>query len=134
MNGPNRMTPDETLTTSHQRIERANTMNRTTTILLAATLSLATLPAIAGEDNLCGTFAYIAESTMMARQNGMSLADLLKLREDSYNDTPAIKKMIFDQTIIAYKQPRYQTKANQQRAIDDFRDMNHVQCLDALSQ
>ena len=109
-------------------------MNRITKTLIAATLAGATIPAVAEDDNICGTLAYIAESTMMARQNGMSLARLLEIRKDSYSDTPAVKKMVFDQTIIAYKQPRYQTKANQQRAIDDFRDMNHVQCLSVLGQ
>lgn len=88
---------------------------------LIIALSLAT-PSHAGSDAECSGFAEFAEIIMTARQNGTSLQDALDAADDFHPNA-----RIF--VILAWQQPRYNTLGYQQRAIGDWRDRSHLECL-----
>lgn len=97
-------------------------------VIILAVLSAFNHPALALTDEECSRAAHLAASIMGARQKGASLDSALKVLSDHIKDPAAAdagKKLILE----AYKQPRFNTEENQQRAVDDFRDDVHLACL-----
>ena len=94
------------------------------------TLPLVTImagPAVADpHDENCAVVAVVAESTMKARQTGVSLGQMLKILSDN-GDIELFRTI----TLAAYDRPRMSVSKNQERMISDFRDEWHLLCLQA---
>lgn len=88
------------------------------TIVTVTALTL-TVPAHATD---CGDIADIAKSIMEARQSGVPVRDVLGVIGDV---TPLI-----DVVMIAYNQPRQDTAAKRERAVQDFEDTFYIKCLE----
>lgn len=67
----------------------------------------------------CNDMAELAESIMTSRQQGIPITKLLgALKDDTF------KGMV----TVAYEQPRWHTKASQQRAITEFANEVYLIC------
>ncbi|MFN7002314.1 MAG: hypothetical protein ACK4NW_02645 [Roseinatronobacter sp.] len=73
-------------------------------------------------DHICAKYGEVAEVTMMGRQEGLTFDTLLGLAGGS----PAIRTIIED----AFEVPQLETESSQQAAIDDFRGMVTLRCLE----
>lgn len=93
------------------------------TTILALTMLAATSTAHASE--LCTNISLLAESTMSARQAGVSAANLMNA---DYHEM--IKPVVHEMVQDAYKTPRYHTEGNQQRAITEFANEWFILCLE----
>lgn len=70
----------------------------------------------------CKSIEGLAKSVMTARQLGASMSKVMGLLpKESYEP---IKAVVID----AYSSPRFQVKANQERAIQDFANKYAVEC------
>jgi hypothetical protein len=77
-------------------------------------------------DELCASYASLAESMMEAHQSGVSLSEALAV-----TDTHKVVRNI---VVKAYDSPRYRTDGAKLRAVEKFRDSIHVRCLKEASQ
>ena len=82
------------------------------------------------EDDVCRSVAGLAEKVMVARQAGVKLSVLLQELETTPvdNTTPVIREVILG----AYEKPRFTTEAYVKRAIEEYRNTWHVNCLRAM--
>lgn len=71
----------------------------------------------------CTAYSEVASRFMIARQNGVTM---VKIMEVSGKDP-----LLIELTKRAYKEPRWSTDANKQRAVQDFVNDFTSQCLDA---
>lgn len=97
--------------------------------LLIAALFVATPVAHAGDIQLCIKAANLAETTMRARQNGISLAQLVATAHSSPSKTIAEFTTALAQD--AFATPRFHTEENKQRAIVEFGSKTMSNCLEA---
>lgn len=77
----------------------------------------------------CSRAAKVAESLMRARQRGVALQDALDALKSSYPKSAHgyVEKLV----IMAYDVPLYASPDYQTRAVGEFRDKAHLQCLKA---
>lgn len=72
-------------------------------------------------DQFCAGLAELARTVMYVRQGGMSLSQTLSIagQDDLHRSI----------IMAAWEEPRWHGRAAQQRAISDFRDTIHLECL-----
>ncbi len=106
-------------------------------MIKAAVLALALLAgsAFAGEQGdsfaFCKSIAAdTAEAIMEVRQGGLPLADVLEVYGKS--EIEAVRSIGRTLAIEAYSRPRFNTYEYQRKAVAEFRDEVHVQCLREL--
>lgn len=73
----------------------------------------------------CEIVSGWAKSIMGARQYGASMAELMKTTEEYEQFGSLVRALIVD----AYREPRYHTERNQERAVEDFRDEVYLSCI-----
>jgi len=74
----------------------------------------------------CTSISRGAESTMTARQRGVSAQEMFEMaKEDDGKINPVIQKMI----VGAYEQPRYTTEEYRQRAAKEYGNAWFVKCM-----
>ena len=104
-------------------------MNTFTKTLIAATLIGATAPAIAQDDDYCRRFARLAGSVMDARQSGADISEMLDHASEYAETNPRIVELNRVLVLTAFETPRFRTEKNQKRAISEFRNAMHLNCL-----
>lgn len=72
---------------------------------------------------MCSSASKFAETVMVERQNGRSMAELIEAAEG--NDL--LETII----ISAYEEPRYGVENNKQQSVEDFRNKVYLQCAKA---
>jgi hypothetical protein len=77
----------------------------------------------------CEMIEKIATKVMDNRQSGVPLADMMKVVNNP--NAGAFGGVAKALTMLAYEQPRFNTKANQQKAIVDFANEAMLVCLKA---
>lgn len=84
-------------------------------------------------EGLCGEAALMAQTTMQARQGGVTLTTSLQNLNNSFNDSP--RKSFFKAIIIdAYKEPLWQTEENKRNAVTEYSNKTYLICNDAFSK
>lgn len=79
-------------------------------------------------DDICTAFASLANNAMQAHQDGVALSKVLEVVPDGIAGEESMRIIITN----AYKHPRYNTEVNQRRAVAEYRDKVHIQCLEAI--
>lgn len=74
----------------------------------------------------CTIIGNLSESIMKARQNGVSMSDIMNM--------PSATSLGKAMTIDAFKEPRYSTEEFKQRAITDFRANWELACYEFKSK
>src|SRR4051812_40569299 len=74
---------------------------------------------------MCEMMASLAETAMKKRQQGASMAEMMKIAE---NQGETIRSLAKSLTIAAYEQQRWQSEEHITRAIQDFRDSTYLKC------
>ena len=97
-------------------------------LLVFITIWFFAIPAHA-EDGVCRAVAGLAENVMVARQAGVKLSVLLQELEAEPTDSTAVIREVI---IGAYEKPRFTTEAYVKRAIEEYRNTWHVNCLRAM--
>lgn len=91
-------------------------------LLLSAGAAFAASPTPGADaDETCATYAELAESIMTNRQVGTSLGDLL----DVVGDVSPAREMV----LSAFEVSRRDSAAGRERAVSEFRDIWHLECL-----
>lgn len=97
---------------------------------LIAALIFAAFPAMAEEyvntDVKCAAISALAESTMTARQNGVSMSYMMDMVGES---EPWLVEIARPLVIAAYEHNRYHSWKVQRQKIEDFRDEWHLTCI-----
>lgn len=98
--------------------------------LIAACLSLATLPAMAEEEttyyDVCLALGYLANQVMEARQIGVPVDQALGV----LNEEDEVLLGIMQEIVLnAYQVPRFSGEDYQQRAITEYKNEVIVTCL-----
>lgn len=73
----------------------------------------------------CTQLAALGKQVMQARQNGVAMADMVKLAHES---DPVLRPMFLEMTKMAYDHPAYHTERMKARAIGEFHDLNFKLC------
>lgn len=76
---------------------------------------------------VCESVSTFAETLMKARQNGVPMAEMMRIAESS----PAAAKSAKTMTVAAYERNRWNTEENKRREIENFRDENYLACIQA---
>jgi hypothetical protein len=101
-------------------------------LIIAACSILLAWTAVSAEENqkddLCATYAELAETIMRSHQSGVSLSQVFEVMGS--DSDPLVRELV----IKAYDKPRYRTDQAKNRAISDYRDFVHVECLKQVSQ
>ena len=74
----------------------------------------------------CDVIGNLAESIMKNRQNGTSMASVMKTASESKS---SVVEVMEELVIIAYDIPRYSTENMQLITIGDFRDDVYLECV-----
>ena len=90
---------------------------------LTALFLLLPLTANAASLEFCAMYAETAGKIMTSRQLGASMITVMEIAKDD----PLLTEM----TKRAYKEPRWSTEENRQKAIQDFTNDFTSQCLEA---
>lgn len=102
---------------------------KTKHILTTSLLCLAiNTPVFANRVELCDTVARTAEQLQISNQNGKSLSFVFGLIVKSEMNTEA-KNFIQNLAVEAYSIPRFSSSKYQAKAIADFKDAKHVECM-----
>lgn len=91
--------------------------------------------ATAGNSVYCQAVSETAYAIQKARQNGVSMAQLIEIAERANNGTPSGKAAVETaraMVIRAYEIPRFSSEAFKQRAMEDFRDQEALRCLKGM--
>ena len=83
-------------------------------------------------ESLCEQLGESAGVTMESHQIGLPLAKILPLSARLH--TKPLEFFDKESTLQAYSTPRYNTANYQKKAIADFRDKRHVDCLKLISK
>lgn len=75
---------------------------------------------------VCNSISSLAETIMKQRQNGAPMSEMMRIAGEAGG---ALGKVGEELVIMAYEKPRYRTENYQQRAIEDFRDSAHLECV-----
>jgi len=78
----------------------------------------------------CTQLAALGKQVMQARQNGVAMADMVKLAHES---DPLLRPMFVEMTKLAYDQPAYHTERMKARAISEFHDFNFKLCYEQVN-
>lgn len=92
-------------------------MKYLTALLLIASVSVS---AENDRQNICEAYSKLANGVMTLRQLGEGMASVY-----SGSDTDHYRKLVID----AYEQPRYSSKAYQDKAIAKFQNKAFLQCI-----
>lgn len=106
-----------------------NTKKTVTGALVA--LVMVALPAPAVATPACVQISGLAGAMMMSRQNGKALEDVFESIRSTIPDKPDVIKTLQTVAMEAYSHPRYSVKANQDKAVMDFRNETFLHCLRA---
>ena len=100
-------------------------------LLTPIALSLALSgPVAAKQDHLaenCAALAGVAETMMMARQQGAPLAAVMQIAASD----PTLREVMESMAMLAWSETRWNSPDMQRRAVSDFRDRMHLLCLGA---
>ena len=103
-----------------------------TTLVLTSIFTA--LPVKAGDRcaaiaDLCNEVGTVAEITMKARQEGVSLSTILALHEEHYKTASNDMKPMTDRIVQeAYSRPRYSTERVRQEEITEFGNETLLNC------
>lgn len=94
--------------------------------ILTATTASANKPT---PEDFCEAFATASEAVMLGRQGGMSLSDSLAIA-----DANPMRDLLRSVIMAAWQTPRYSTADYRERAVQEFRDNQHVLCLNTVGK
>jgi soluble P-type ATPase len=101
-------------------------------LLVSTLISVATVNAFAqGKEAFCSSVAQTAEAMQVLNQKQAPLQRVM----DIINSSDAgenLKKLNRALAMKAYSVPRFGSEEYKQKAIDDFRDKEHLLCLKAV--
>lgn len=93
--------------------------------MLRALILAALIAVPAHAQDTCAAWGSLAETTMKARQDGVSLSDLMGAADRA---DPEIGAIIRAMVLTAFEKPRFTTPTVQQRTIADFRNDVELGC------
>lgn len=96
-------------------------------ILMLAMATAAPVQAEEAAGMTCTTMGDLAQNIMRARQNGVSPALLVKVTTEPLPEQARQAMQNF--VMSAYQIPRFSTPENVERAVQDFRAMTELGCL-----
>ena len=95
-------------------------MKALTALTLAILMALSTTAPALAKPASCEQIAELAKSIMTARQEGVSMVEMMGVGEDG-----SLTEVI---VVDAYEEGRYRVEANQHRRVADFRDEWFMAC------
>jgi hypothetical protein len=96
-------------------------------LLVVGSVSIAHADDQARLERLCAGLGAAAAVTMEAHQVGVPLAKILTL--SAQLSTKPLEFFDKESALQAYSMPRYSLEEHRQRAIAEFRDKRHLDCL-----
>lgn len=96
------------------------------TIAFVMALSMA---GAAQSQSICPDIEKSAVTIMAARQNGASMSHMMQIAEETPH--AAIRGLLRDMTLAAFKRPRMSVQANRDRAVQDFAEYWAALCYEA---
>ena len=81
------------------------------------------------KDELCANMSALAETIMKNRQQGVAMADAMKILNSPSKEMQSIKEVARLLVVDAYSKNRWQTPEMVKREIEDFRDSAYLACL-----
>ena len=101
-------------------------------IIAAAILAVAIhAPAMAQDADqpvTCADMGNLAESIMVARQNGIPISQLVVII-DAAEDSPGANRLYRSIVLEAYERPRFMSASSRTRSIEDFRNDIETFCF-----
>lgn len=97
-------------------------------LLLAAAISLAAMPAVAGE-HVCQSIGRLADSIITARQIGVPLSEIMAVSTDN-PDVDALGRAF---AIAAYDQPNFSMPENRAEQRREFINAAEVACYKRIN-
>lgn len=92
-------------------------------------ITLLLITPLTAQAAICDDLSDVSGAIMTARQNGMSMSELWRVKADK-RLRPYTRSKIKD----AYSEPKYSTDEYQQNAINDFKDQAFLECIKAVSK
>lgn len=98
-------------------------------LLKAAIICSALLTTTAQAQDFCTTIAKTATSIMQGRQIGVPMSNVMTLaNQPHFTD---VAKLLKSMVVEAYEQPRFSSKAHQDRAVTEFSNKQMLACMRA---
>lgn len=91
-------------------------------MFLAITVTTATSGEITHE--VCKELSFLSGTIMESRQEGVPMYDLMEIANQN-PQLPIVKELV----ILAFEQPRYSVKSNQQDAVSEFQNEVYLECI-----
>ena len=81
---------------------------------------------------ICKPIHSLAQTIMERRQEGASMVEMLEIANSSDNESAKSFAILLVEE--AYSSPRYHTRENQRRAVQDFGNENFKMCMDLMKE
>lgn len=85
-----------------------------------------TPPSAKDKENFCSSVSSLSEKIMSNRQQGVAMSKMLEVGQGA---DPTLYDLAKSIVMAAYEKPRFHTKENIQRSIEDFRDEFFLACV-----